>query len=223
MLKKNKDGKTTEILKMQRGFKVKKKEYNINISDNDCYNSLSPTSLGPVTLKQDGVFSQSLLLENFYQGNKVMGHQHDLIEDRIKDNFYDFRDNVYEKTKPIIRFGRIITNVYIDDDGDIRRYNNVQARFFYCYWYKKLVICQPAFKRVKKMVDGGHIVTINKHNLSCIDDDNDMYKKYCDPSEEFDYSLALCCILKGMCPWMRYYNENKDMYDPLGFYITRYK
>ena len=204
--------------------KKQKNEYIVNLYGT----SLSAESLGPVDLVQDGIVSKSLVLENFYQAGKVLGHQYDSIQNSIKDIFFEYKDNIYLKNKPVIRFGRIITNVYIDGDGNIRRYNCVQAQFFYYYWYEKLVCKQQMFKHLKRMVDSGHNLIINNQILSTIGDKDEMYKLYCTPTKpqyydgiiSFDCSVALCCILKGMRPWMRYYQENKEIYDPLGFELN---
>ena len=174
-------------------------------------------SLGPVKHKQPGV-PESFTIENYHQFNKCFVHELDTVENRIKDCFFNARDNAYQDKTPHRHKikGKIpLFSIHLDATAGIRRYSYVQSRFFYCWWYEKLASVEPAFKFLQTQLAKGINLCICGYDAH--EPYENMYKVYCDESKPFGHEMVLYCLLKGVFPWKRYYEEHIEIYDPVSF------
>lgn len=179
--------------------------------------SLSPMVMGPVEHGQPGV-PVSLNIENYHQFNKCFDFEVNKLTNKIDQEFFDTRDHAYGDSVPHrhkVRNKIPLFSVHLDATAGIKRYAYVESRFFYCHWYEKIALQQPAFKLLKKQLESGYNLCICGYDAH--DPKPDMYEVYCDASKPFGHEMVLYCLLKKTYPWRRYYDEHRKLYAPLSF------
>ena len=194
---------------------------------------LSPMKLGPVHHGQKDL-PPAKNIENFHQFNKVFPHEVDQ-DDAILEVFYTKRIEAYnDKVPHRHKYDRTFLkkqsatenanhpqfSVFIDADGEERRFTYLQSRYFYCHFYEILARDRPEFEKLKSLVNNGYnlcIVGYDAHKLHA----DGSYADYCDISKPFGHEMVLSAMLSiddsNEYPWNVYYRNHKDVYGALPF------
>lgn len=199
--------------------------------------SLSPKSLGPVehTMKNLPV---CLNLENYHQGAKIWSFElaepgepsEELLELNkitLKQEFKEKRINMYKDKFPyrhkydkksLKKYGgkskTPLYSLYYDKFGNIKTYQYIQCRYFYCYYYELLTRNNKDLQKLKRMIQDG--TNINIVGYDGYMPDKDIYYHYCDEGRPFGHELCLYVLLiiddPKNYPWNVYYEKHKEIY-----------
>lgn len=202
-----------------------------NRSDGFGCPSLSPKSLGPINHHMrfpDGTrIPKATNLENYHQFAKVfMGEMSK--DDKISEKCLELRKLGYEDKTPyrhkfehpnfpdvVVKGNKNIPlfSVYYNKQGEERRFTYIQSRYFYCYWYEKLVKKEEDYKKLCKLLkDGTNLQIIGYDGYPVI---KDLYLHYLDPKRPFGHEMVLLSMLvlkKQDYPWRVYYKSNEEIY-----------
>lgn len=179
--------------------------------------SLSPMSLGPIMHVMPNM-PPAKNLENFYQFSKVYPHEIDkhgnLSQEAKKLMIKGYTDNVPHRHK-FLKLDRPLYSVFYDSNGIPKKYTYLESRYFYCYWYSKLVSCQPDFYTlVDKVASGMNINIVGYDGYNVVEN---LYNHYIDTSRPFGHELVLFTLLSPIdeydFPWNKYYRLHKKIYD----------
>lgn len=186
---------------------------------------LSPKSLGPVEHKMKNV-PVALNLENYHQGSKFFSTDVD-TEDRPTIEGIRLRNNIYRSEIP---FRHKHTLISLDSKiplyslyrslktNKYRKYLYIECRFFYCYWYEKLVVEEKQYKKLQKYHRDGYNLDIIGYDGRELEEYNkeSLYREYLNTSSPFGHELVLLTMLlleKNDRPWWIYYNKHRGLYD----------
>ena len=186
---------------------------------------LSPKSLGPVIHGMPNL-PIAKNLENFHQFSKFWEFELD-DNNQVKDYYLERRKIAYNNQIPfrhkydrkyLLSMNQNNTtpkfSVYYDKDGNERRYNYLQCRYFYCHFYERLVKEEDDYKRLKNKIDDGYNLQIVGYDGYPIT--TDLYRHYLDTSKPFGHELVLYTMLteenRMNYPWNVYYNLNVEIY-----------
>lgn len=200
--------------------------------------SLSPMRLGPVEHAQPNL-PRAETIENYHQFNKCFPIEMDEAGNPVPE-FYVRRAEAYadpiphrhkfdsaaikKMNKDFVTAGESLVNkpmfsVHVDRNGHERRYTYVESRFFYCKWYEKLAMETDDFAKLKQMLRDGYSMCICGYDAYA--PDKDLYEHYIDPARPFGHELVLYTLLAiddvRQFPWNRFYEANRQIYDPLSF------
>ncbi len=187
--------------------------------------SLSPKDIGPINHQMPGL-PVAKNLENYHQFAKVFPWEVD-SNDKIKESSIKHRIKGYQDEEPhrhkfsreeILKYSDNVNiplfSVYYDQEGQEHRYSYLECRYFYCYWYEKLVKDLPDYNKLKKLRDRGYNLQIVGYDGYHVE--QDLWQCYLDTSRPFGHELVLYTMLveedSKKYPWNRYYKENLDIY-----------
>lgn len=191
--------------------------------------SLSPKSLGPVNhIMSNLPIAKSI--ENYHQGAKIFNGEVD-GNNQIKKESLEIRKEIYQDKIPYRhKFDHPqakkmiipdmnnknipLFSVYYDKNGNERRYNYIECRYFYCHYYELLVQQQPDFLLLKKKIKDGYNLQIIGYDGFMVG--KDLMKHYLDTSRPFGHELVLYTMLRSddnkEYPWNQYYQKHDDIY-----------
>ena len=188
--------------------------------------SLSPMSLGPVKHRQKGL-PDCKLLENYHQFNKV--YDCDLGKDGKPDKkFYKDQISAYRSStgqrhkykgkmmiKGVLKRPSTLYCLHLDTNGRPTKYDYVQSRYLYCYFYEKLVKGVADLATLRSMLKKGT-------NLQLVGYDGypvikDLMFHYTNPAKPFGHEMVLYTLLTESdpreYPWHKYYEMfGKELY-----------
>lgn len=177
--------------------------------------SLSPMTLGPVNHGQPGL-PPAKLIENYHHANKVFENEVDMDGNPLPIFFETqkqwYNDDVPHRHK--YRNKKTLYSLHYSESGELRRYQYVESRYFYCHWYEILAKKQSAFVQLRTMLADGKSLLILGYDGRKID--KSLKKMYEDDSKPFGHELVLCSLLiikdPEDYPWNVYYREHKELY-----------
>ena len=194
---------------------------------------LSPKSLGPV-IHQMPHLPDSKNLENFHQFSKFWKFELD-ENNSIKEQYLQNRIKAYLNTQPFrhkydrqtllstyntnnknnININIPQFSMYYDQNGNEKRYNYIECRFFYCHFYEYLVQNENDYKELKqKIKDGYNLQIVGYDGYPVI---HDLYTHYLDESKPFGHELVLYSMLVEEnhlnYPWNIYYQKYPEKYE----------
>lgn len=194
-----------------------------NRADGFGCSELSPKSMGPINHDMPNL-PPAKNLENYHQFAKVF--KFEINENKVTPEAMAYRIKGYKDTTPHRhKYDRKMLNeknvnipefsVYYNKEGEERRFNYLQCRYFYCYWYEKIAKETESFKKLKHKLNNGYnlnIVGYDGYNV-----EKPLMECYLDISRPFGHELVLYTMLtvdeENDFPWNVYYKENKDLYD----------
>lgn len=196
---------------------------NINVtSGNATWKGLSPMKLGPFYLTEKiipmthyptGILpgfekvddtNQRLLVqvfENIWQGSKV--YAIDIVNGVLQQSFFQRRANLAKDTQGHRRALPKKGNTVITSYWNGNLYDYIPSRKFYCNIYASLVVNTPEYQRLQTMLAQGtnlHIIGYDGKDIPVTQNDMDVAIR--DPTHPFGHELVLCCLLKGLSPWL---------------------
>lgn len=177
--------------------------------------TLSPKSIGPI---RSHMLPNAHNLENFHQFSKFYEFEvnadgkikQDALDTRIKG----FNDKVPHRHKFDGVKDKALFSMYYDKNGNEHRYTYVQSRYFYCYWYEKLVPLLDEYKFLVNEIRDG--LNINICGYDGYQPTMSLYEHYLDDSRPFGHELVLYTMLttkEEEYPWRIYYQKNSDIYE----------
>ena len=197
---------------------------NINAtSGNAKWKGLSPMKLGPFDLREtrvptawapDGIHpgfqansdTEQVLrvtnLENIWQGSKVYNIDLD-ANGSIQNSFFLRRAKMARDPTPHRRAlpkkaGYTVTSYW---NGKLYAY--VESRLIYCTLYETLVRNTPEYRELEALVTHGQNVQIIGYDGQDIPiTPESVHAAYLNPELPFGHELVLCCMLKGLTPWL---------------------
>lgn len=182
--------------------------------------SLSPRSLGPIDHGMPNL-PPARSLSNYYQFAMIYDFE-------TKKDAFQLRKEAYasdiaysckypEKVMMMAKQKNLhqpTCSLYYTKTGKKRYYDNIQARYFFCHWYEKLVHENKDFIELKRLRDDGcnlRIISYTKHDLF-----DDLNEYYLNPFTSFSHEFVLYVLLtiedRNDYPWNLYYNKNKGLF-----------
>ena len=105
-------------------------------------------------------------------------------------------------------------SIYYTENGEEKRYNYLQCRYFYCHYYEKLAKKEKDFKILVNYIQNGYnlnIVGYDGYNVT-----TSLWDMYNDISKPFGHEMVLYTILiekdPNKYPWNIFYKHNKHLY-----------
>lgn len=202
-----------------------------NRKDGYGFPSLSPMSLGPVKHNYFG-FPLAKNLENFHQGAKVFPGEVD-ANGNVTSIAIDVRKQMYEDATPYRHkfkvpyyVGEVPTSnkniplfaVHYNQNGEEVRYNYLDSRYFYCYWYTQLASRHPDLDLLNQVLDHGFNLLILGYDGYPVEEGDlaeILWEHYCNTKRPFGHELVLYSLLvlsPGEYPWNRYYQQYPEIY-----------
>jgi hypothetical protein len=185
---------------------------------------LSPKSLGPVNHNMPGI-PPAKNLENYHQFAKFWKFELDK-DNQIIDKYKIARNKAYQDPIPyrhkydrktLKKHGNVNVpefSVYYTKNGEERRYNYLQCRYFYCHYYESLAQKEPDFTRLNKKINEGYNINIVGYDGYQVT--KSIWDCYNDTSKPFGHELVLYTMLieqnPKKYPWNIFYEKNKDLY-----------
>ncbi len=180
--------------------------------------TLSPKSIGPISSHKLPLAHN---LENFHQFSKFYEFEIDKESGIIKQDALQNRINGFNDKKPhrhkfnkgSIANSKALFSMYYDKHGNERRYTYVQSRYFYCYWYEKLVKELDEYKYLVNEINNG--LNINICGYDGYQPTTSLYEHYLDGSRPFGHELVLYTMLVEIpdnYPWKLYYEQHEEIY-----------
>lgn len=183
---------------------------------------LSPMNLGPINHGSD-ILPPSKTLENYHQFAKVFRGQEKngiVTEAYMKERREAYDDPVGHRHQPSAvpdeNGNRNISlyAVHFKKDGTPQRFTYLESRWFYCYWYERLVKQTDEYKHLVSLINGGTNINIIGYDGYDVTDKN-LWEMYNDISKPFGHELVLYALLVATTmPWTRYQNEHRALYQP---------
>ena len=186
---------------------------------------LSPKSLGPVVHNMPNL-PIAKNLENFHQFAKFW--KFELDEDgNVKEEHLNYRVEGYKSEIPMRRkypkteiskrnnkkMGQEFALFY-DQNGNERKYTYLEARYFYCHFYERLVKKENDFKKLKKALENGFNLNLVGYDGYHVD--TSLWECYNDVNRPFGHELVLYTLLTienpEDYPWNRFYREYEELY-----------
>jgi len=188
---------------------------------------LSPKSIGPLKHSCFAPISEIVYnLENLHQGSKIFEHELNSNNNVKEEYLQKIREIYLDKVPHRHKYDRKILqklnnninipkfSIYFDTNGNEQRYNYLQCRYFYCYFYEKFVIDSKNFKKLCEMINKGYnlnIIGYDGYNVS-----KSLYEHYMDTSKPFGHELVLYTMLvendRDKYPWNMFYKKNEVIY-----------
>ena len=188
---------------------------------------LSPKALGPVIHGMPNL-PISKTLENFHQFGKIFkfeldengnvtpeSHAYRIKGMKGEPKRHKYPTSVLNKKNDGKRFMEFAA--FFDKQGNERRYNYLQSRYFYCHHYELLAKQEPDFKLLREKIKNGCSLNISGYDGYPIEKSTP-WKCYNDTSKghHFGHELVLYSLLvidnPRDYPWNRFYRENKNLY-----------
>jgi len=189
--------------------------------------SLSPKSLGPVNHVMPNL-PPAESIENYHQFAKFWDFELDPTTDLPTQEALEYRIAAYQSRDPqrhkhskdllkkLSKNGNpnIPTySLYYTRNGEPRKYDYLQCRYFYCHYYEQLAPLQPEFRELQeKLKDGYNINIVGYDGYTPLPD---TMKMYLDTTKPFGHEMVLYCLLIGERPWETYREQQvKQGMDP---------
>lgn len=173
-------------------------------------------------------------LENFHQTAKIWSFELDdkgnILPEIQAMRITDYRSDIprrhkYDR-KVLQQYGNAnvpLFSVYYDDDGYERRYQYLEARYFYCYFYNILARLTQAWIKLVDLHNKGYNLNIVGYDGYPIQIPKNsslqeiLWNCYNDTTRPFGHELVLytMLMLENDFPWERYRREHPELY--LGF------
>lgn len=190
---------------------------------------LSPKSLGPIEHNMSNL-PTAKNLENYHQFAKFWEFELDFLENgefEIKSEYLQKRIDAYLDPTPyrhkynkkeLLKYGKNINvpkfSIYYDKDCNIKTYNYLECRYFYCKFYQELASKETDFKYLQDKIKNGYnlnIVGYDGYNPT-----NNLMEMYSDTSKPFGHEMVLYTMLveddTNKYPWNIYYKDNYEIY-----------
>lgn len=176
-----------------------------NRSDGLGISALSPMVLGPVNHVMKNL-PPAKNLENYYQFAKIS--EESTTESRIQGylNPEGQRHGSHGKG------AKIFYSVYYSPNGEARKYNYIQSRFFYCHYYEKLSVRE--IEKLKKVINDGYNIQIfgfDGHEI-----EKPLMEYYEDENLPFGHEIVIYCLLTindpEEYPWNIYRKKHPELY-----------
>lgn len=178
--------------------------------------TLSPMNIGPILHGQPGL-PPAMTLENLHQGNKVFPHEVG-PDGKPTAAFFELQESMYKSTtgmrhkpgtkgvKPAYSVWRVPCE---NDAYELRTFDYVPSRQFYCYFYAKHVRALPEYAQLLNLVRTGTNVQIVGYD-GHPPDGKSVKEMYLDPLLQFGHERVLYALLKAdtegipdsELPWM---------------------
>lgn len=190
--------------------------------------SLSPKSMGPVDSRMP-TLPVARTLEQFWQNCKCFPFEVGPDKNPLPA-FYEVRDRqmtefqkVPERHKfPDLRkrLGKVaninipLFHVFVDNDGNERRFTYLGARPFYCCWYEYFANRDPHFQELQTKIASGYNVMIMGYDAHP-PGDKSLMDWFLDTSTPFGHEYVLFSMLTLSpqdYPWRRHMQEYPDLY-----------
>lgn len=162
-------------------------------------------------------------IENLHQGSKMFKTEG--FEERRDEMFLDqtpwrHKFQKFPQLKALKGNKNIpICSVYSDSKGNVKQFNYLQCRYFYCYFYEKMSTENEDFEKLKKMYDNGawiQIIGYDAYPINLKYPKVSLWDAYLDTSKPFGHELVLVALLTienpKNYPWNRYWRKNKKVY-----------
>ena len=177
--------------------------------DGCCYPSLSPKPMGPVEHGQPGL-PKALNLENFHQGNKCFPDE--IKGEEILPSFYETRLKMYQDPVPHrhkqTATGNVpVFSVWVDKEGEEHRISYLESRQFYCHFYERFALKDPALQELKDMIGKGYNIQICGYDCPKVWGKQTPEEAYHDPSNPFGHEWVLYSLLtlkESEYPWRKH-------------------
>jgi len=200
-----------------------------NRSDGFGCASLSPKSMGLIDHGMPGL-PIAKNLENFHQFSKVFATEVDENGNPTQE-FRDFRIRAfndliphrhkyeYAEIKKIVgengNVNKPLYSVFSDKEGNEKRFQYTEARYFYCKWYEKFALKDENFLKLKNMLNEGVNLQITGFDAYDVED-RDLYDCYVWEKKPFGHEMVLYTLLTVSdskdYPWNKYYEQHKEKY-----------
>lgn len=202
-------------------------------------NVLSPKSLGPVYHNEPG-YPPARNIENYHQFRKVFPCELD-DEGNPLQCFYENKKNAYNDPIPhrhkfsLTEMKKMMGSegnknipaysVHLMPNGEERRYDYVQSRYFYCHQYEILAKKTKEFIDLLSLINGGTNILICGYDGQEIESSRDMEstaadlkKMYESTEKPFGHELVLFSLLTlhqcpELFPWNVYAHEHSKLYE----------
>lgn len=201
-------------------------------------NVLSPKSLGPVYHNEPG-YPPARNIENYHQFRKVFPCELDDDGNPLKCFFENkkkaYDDPVPHRHKfPLTEMKKMVGSggnknipaysVHLMPNGEERRYDYVQSRYFYCHQYEILTEKIKEFMDLLSLINGGTNILICGYDGQEIESSGDtkstaadLKKMYESAEKPFGHELVLFSLLtlnqrQELFPWNVYAHEHSELY-----------
>jgi hypothetical protein len=191
---------------------------------------LSPKALGPVQHIMP-CLPPACSVENYHQFAKVLAYDLDVDGNILPESLvvrakgytsaepyrhkYEYPEVVaLAHSKGMVAKMPTLYSIFYNAHGVAKKYDYIECRFFYCFYYEKLARSTPEYKRLKKLVKHGYniqIIGYDGYNIT-----KPIMDHYLDPSQPFGHELVLYTMLttpKSEYPWTIYRSEHKHLYE----------
>jgi hypothetical protein len=149
-----------------------------------------------------------LSFERYWQGGKIFAVDYDQ-QHQLKFSFFErrrlvFTDPQREKKDirhplPKAKYGYPVAGFY---NGEILGYVESRKKY-YCPAYAYFASMTPEYQELKRMHDAGqNLLICGPDGLDVAIDDASLRRLINDPKYIFGHELVLCCMLKGLTPWI---------------------
>jgi hypothetical protein len=183
--------------------------------------SLSPKSIGPIDHKQPGL-PIALNLENFHQGNKVFPSEVDIVTGEPTKEFFDtqmamYQDKIPHRHKDAASSNANSTNstnknipsysIWVTPDGIKNKINYFTSRQFYCTFYERSVLKDPAYLDLLNKINDGYCMRIIGFDAYEVLPHQSLEDCYKDITRPFGHELVLYTMLTSepkTWPWRKY-------------------
>jgi len=180
---------------------------------------LSPMELGPVPHQEPGQ-PQAKNIENYHQAAKFFEGLDQAGPGFWQDVGRRYADPVPHRHKHAgHRQNAPLYSVRKDTSGRERRFNYLESRYFYCYWYAQLAPAHADYRRLTEALDRGFnllIVGYDGYEVT-----RSLREHYEDVSRPFGHELVLYTLLTvanpADYPWAQYRREHTALYEGFGF------
>ncbi len=203
---------------------------------------LAPQHLGPVPHRQPGL-PDAPRLETYWRFGQCWPGELD-DEGVPRATFFERRRSAYDdwRTTPYHKFGAKRTQreralvgqvnpwaarlfVHQALDGQERFYSHVEARYFFCCAYERLVWQQEAFHELlARRASGIDLVLFGVANA--FHESLPLHECYASTTQEFDYGHALLAMLTvahpAQYPWHQYRRCHEARYEGVAHCLTEY-
>lgn len=189
--------------------------------------SLAPSNVGPVKHEQPGL-PVARTLTGYVVGSEVWTCEMDLEQRTPTLHWYDLRADHYRsvivrrpKYRLLPQSNKIEYSVFLTLAGQERRFDAVEARYFFCTAYADLIAQRPLFKKLRRWhADGVDLCFCGFEGTEVPwpTTADTLYREfYCNARVTFSCELTLLALL--LCndthdelPWDRYRREFPSLY-----------
>jgi len=181
--------------------------------------SLSPKSLGPV-LHSEYDMPEAKNIENYHQAAKIYPWEIDAKGTLIPGSIQVIK-NIYKDPIPhrhkftAADKGKALYAIRFDIHGKMHKFDPIQLRYFYCYYYALLAKKQEQFHELVKLWNSGTNLQITGYDGYPLT--KPLIEHYKDASKPYGHERVLATLLlvenPKDYPWEIYRREYPELYE----------